>query len=332
MGRPVGAGGNAAGQPLPIWLGSPGPRESTLKKFKKIFVEITNRCNRRCSFCQPSARPQAFMAPAEFAAILARLAGHTNYLVPHVLGEALLHPDLPLLLQYCHDRGLRVNLATNGVLLGRRGAILLASPALRQVNISLHSFEEEEGGVGLADYLAGIFDFIREARATGALLIGLRLWNAPESGKGTAGPVNREILRRLAAFFQLPGALAELPSAGHGLTLAPGVFLSQDRRFNWPHAPAADLGERGFCRALRDHLAILVDGTVVPCCLDAEGDMPLGNIHRQPLAEILAHPRAQAIYRGFSAQRVVEPLCRRCGYRLRFAPGVGAEPAPGGQP
>lgn len=257
------------------------------------------------------------MTSADFSAILSRLSGATNYLVPHVLGEALLHPELAVLLQSCHEHGLRVNLATNGVLLPRQGSILLASPALRQVNISLHSFEEESAA-GLADYLEGILAFIQAARATNSVLISLRLWNATAIESGPAGRFNREILRRLETFFQLPDAIKDLPAAGHGLTLAPGVFLSQDRQFNWPHAPAPDLGERGFCRALRDHLAILVDGTVVPCCLDAEGDMPLGNIHRQPLAEILAQPRALAIYRGFSEQRVVDPLCRRCGYRLRF--------------
>jgi radical SAM protein with 4Fe4S-binding SPASM domain len=73
------------------------------------------------------------------------------------------------------------------------------------------------------------------------------------------------------------------------------------------------------CRGLRDHLAILVDGTVVPCCLDADGQVALGNIFRQPLVAILASPRALRLREGFGHQWLVEPLCRRCAYRQRFA-------------
>ena len=63
---------------------------------------------------------------------------------------------------------------------------------------------------------------------------------------------------------------------------------------------------------------MLCDGTVVPCCLDHEGDIPLGNLFTQSLEEILSSPRAQAIYEGFSGRRVVEELCRKCGYARRF--------------
>lgn len=258
------------------------------------------------------------MRGADFAAILDRIHGYTNYLVPHVLGEALLHPELPFLLDCCQEHGLRVNLATNGLLLAQQGPLLLVKPALRQLNISLHSFEAGSEAE-LDEYLGTILTFVREARASSSLLISLRMWNLTANSAAAERLWSEEILRRLAQFFQLPAAIAAHPtSQGHGLTLAPGVFLSQDRRFNWPHGAGEDLGGRGFCRALRDHLAILVDGTVVPCCLDGEGDIALGNIHQQPLAELLAQPRAQAIYQGFSEQRVVESLCRRCGYRLRF--------------
>ncbi|MBR4944951.1 MAG: SPASM domain-containing protein, partial [Peptococcaceae bacterium] len=73
-----------------------------------------------------------------------------------------------------------------------------------------------------------------------------------------------------------------------------------------------------FCYGLRDQLGVLCDGTVVPCCLDHDGDLALGNLFQQTLDEILQSPRAQAIYQGFSNRQAVEPLCRRCGYARRF--------------
>ena len=76
-----------------------------------------------------------------------------------------------------------------------------------------------------------------------------------------------------------------------------------------------------FCHGLRRQLAVLCDGTVVPCCLDGEGELALGNLFRQELEDILRGERAAAIQAGFDARRPVEALCRRCGYAERFTRG-----------
>ena len=72
------------------------------------------------------------------------------------------------------------------------------------------------------------------------------------------------------------------------------------------------------CIRDREQLAVLSDGTVVPCCLDHEGDIPLGNLLERDLEDILRGPRARALYDGFSRRRPSEALCRRCGYARRF--------------
>ena len=284
-----------------------------MKKFKKIFVEITNCCNLACSFCQRSQRPPDFITPAAFAETLQRIDGWTDHLALHLLGEPLLHPDLPVLLTSCRQHRLQVNLTTNATLLARNRSTLLTSPALRQINLSLHSCES---GTSTAAYLDEVLDFVKEARRSTPLFLSLRLWNLSEKGENEQ---NRQIRQRLADFFALPQPLPGTLTPGQGIKLAPQVFLSQEREFRWPHAPAPDLGEHGTCRALRDHIGILVDGTVVPCCLDAEGDIPLGNIRHSPLSEILSAPRATRMRQGFACQRLHEPLCRRCTYRQRFS-------------
>jgi len=260
------------------------------------------------------------MSAAAFAGIVSQVRHHTDYLALHVLGEPLLHPQLGQLLAICQNQGLRVNLTTNGTLVKGRQHLLLASPALRQINISLHSVADQQAGAGMnmQDYLAGIFSFIREATANTPLFISLRLWNMTKEKDGTNSRRNDYILEQLEAFFALPGRIADELTPGQGITLAPRVFLSQNQRFTWPHAAETDLGDRGFCRGLRDHVAILADGTVVPCCLDAEADIKLGNIHCQPFTEILAGTRATMIRRSFSSRQVAEQLCRRCSYRQSF--------------
>lgn len=258
------------------------------------------------------------MQPSAFEEILRKITGSTEYISLHVLGEPLLHPDLGLLLGKCNDLGLLVNLTTNGTLLSRKQGVLLGQPALRQINISLHSFEQAENKTALDSYLAGIFDFIAAAVPASAVFINLRMWNLKQIAPPGEQDINRLVLRRLENHFGLSfSLLANIPT-GRGITLAPHVFLSREQSFTWPHEPAPDLGTQGYCRGLRDHIAILVDGTVVPCCLDAECDIPLGNIFHTPLHEILAGPRATTISEGFARQKVIHPVCCRCTYRQRF--------------
>lgn len=225
-----------------------------------------------------------------------------------------------MLLENCHTHGKRVNLTTNATLLPQTRDTLLTSPALRQINISLHSFENAQDSSALHTYLDEAFDFIGEARAKSAVYISLRLWNLQNTAAASTDQPNRQLMQRLKDFFALPMDIPASLTPGQGIRLAPRVFLSQELEFNWPHALTCDQGERGFCRGLRDHIGILVDGTVVPCCLDAEGDIPLGNIHRQELREILASDRARRMRDGFSRQHAIEDLCRRCTYRKRFSP------------
>ena len=254
------------------------------------------------------------MRTEDFRAILDNIKDHTDHLALHVLGEPLLHPELDEILALCQEHRLKVNLTTNGTLLPQRQGLLLTSSALRQINISLHGLAELPHGPDQETALAGVFSFVREAMHT-PLFISLRLWNlSVREGNGH----NQRIRNRITDFFALPESLGSAPTPGHGVTLAPRVFLSQNGRFTWPHAPAPDQGDKGFCRGLRDHVAILVDGTVVPCCLDAEADIPLGNIHQQSLAEICNSPRAVAMRTGFSRRRLTEPLCRRCTFRQFF--------------
>ncbi len=302
-------------------LRAPSTRQSPpedMNIFKKIYIEVTNCCNLSCSFCHKSNRPKTCMKADEFAEVLLKIKGYTRFIYLHVLGEAMLHPEFDLLLQTSHRHGFQVNLSTNGTLLQNKGDLLIASPAVRQINISLHSFTQAEGPE-LDEYLAGILAFTRKAteRQT-AIWLNLRLWVMQETKEDAAGNRNEIILRRLQSFFSLPVRFAENLPPGRSLSLAPGIFLSQDRQFNWPHSQPEVLNRNGTCRGLRDHIAILVDGTVVPCCLDAEADIPLGNIHQQGLDQILAGPRACQMRTGFSHQQLIESLCRRCNYRLRF--------------
>lgn len=286
-----------------------------MKKFKKVYVEITNKCNLSCDFCPGCARVEGFMNRELFERILGEVREFTGQLYFHVLGEPLLHPQLDMFLDLCRIYGLKVNITTNGTLINRKAEILLSSPALRQVNFSLHSFEANYREYPIDTYLDRVFDFIQKSGKCEKLLIGLRLWNISEKGKNN---LNRYILSRIQKQFNVGSEVKEAVTPVNGIKLAENVFLHIAQVFDWPDAAADEISCRGFCYGLRDQIAILVDGTVVPCCLDSQGIINLGNIQYQSFAHIIRSNRAVSLYEGFSRRDAVEPLCRRCGYRTRF--------------
>ena len=273
---------------------------------KKAYLEISNLCNLHCSFCPGTRRESRMLSEEEFRILAGKLRGHTEYLYFHLMGEPLLHPRLRELLEIAQDLGFRVMITTNGTLLRERGELLLASDAVHKVNLSLQSFEANEAG-DLRDYVLCCADFAKLAAARG-ILCEFRLWN-----QGGLETRNREILSLLEERFPKPWS-----ESRNGIKLAERVWLDPGERFDWPDLELDELRETGFCYGLRDQIGVLCDGTVVPCCLDHEGDIPLGNLFTQELDEILNSPRARAMYEGFSRRRVVEPLCRRCGYAKRF--------------
>ena len=275
-------------------------------RFKKVYLEITNVCNLRCSFCHGTKRAPRFLSPAEFETLAGKLRGWTEYLYFHLMGEPLLHPQLGELLRIANEDNFYVNLTTNGTLLSKATETLLNAPALHRVNISLQSWEANAERQSISDYVNSCVDFAHRAAERGTL-ISLRLWNG-----GGAEERNAEILELLHAAFP-----AEWKTAQKNTVLAPGVFLEFGEKFDWPDLSADETGAC-FCRGLRDQLGVLCDGTAVPCCLDAEGSLALGNLFESELADILASKRAKAIYDGFSRREAVEPLCQRCGYATRF--------------
>jgi MoaA/NifB/PqqE/SkfB family radical SAM enzyme len=246
------------------------------------------------------------MTEEEFAFLLPRLQEWTDYLYFHVMGEPLFHPKLERFLEMAGESGFKVILTTNGTLLPKRQEMLLHSAALHKVNISLHAFEANDLKMPFDEYLKGCFDFGKAAE--GKKLITYRLWNA-----GGLDEKNREILDSMHLAF--PESWVQVRK---GTRIADRVYLEHGDKFDWPDLNAPDGGEKVFCYGLKDQIGVLCDGTVIPCCLDHEGDIPLGNLFRQELGEILADSRAKAMYEGFCRGQATEELCRKCGYARRF--------------
>lgn len=248
------------------------------------------------------------MSPGEFGEVVTKIRPFTNYVYLHVLGEPLLHPQLDQILGIAADAGLNINITTNGGLLQRKKDILMGQ-GVRQINISLHDAEENIVPAQWGGYLQDALDFAQEIAPE--TYVCLRLWN---TGSETSNDFNAFCLAGIASRFNIAPADLEQNAPGNGIKLTDHIFLQRAPRFEWPDEQRGGLQTTKNCYALRDHIAILADGQVVPCCLDADGAMPLGNIFTDDLTQILQTPRALDIKKGFEQRKVVEPLCATCGF------------------
>jgi len=273
--------------------------------FKRAYIEITNVCNMNCSFCIGTRRDKRFMSVEDFKTIAEKVRRHTEYIYLHVLGEPLLHPRLNELLLIAEELGFKVNITTNGTMLVEKRDILRNTPCLRKVSVSLHSFEGN-GYEDISAYLAPICDFAGRAEC----ITELRLWNG-----GGENSRNVEIIDFLSK--NLGVDIERLPVKNGMRRLRDRLYLADADRFDWPSLDAP-MRDTHHCYGLKTQFGVLCDGTVIPCCLDSEGTVALGNALNGDLDEILTSPRAQGIIDGFNRGVPYEELCKRCGYAERF--------------
>lgn len=267
----------------------------------RCYLEITNICNLNCVFCPKTTRAKHMLTLDEFDTLTTHLQGKVKFLYFHLMGEPFLHPLLPQFMLMAREKGFIPVVTTNGTLLSQRADLLDALP--HKLQISLHS-HVGNGKENIAQYINEVMTFATEAAHRGCIVV-LRLWN-----EGGHNHMNEAILSLIAQHQPEPW----VPRAD-GWKLTENLFLENDNMFEWPDLEhAAYTEDNVFCYALRNQIGVLVDGTVVPCCLDHNGDLSLGNLYEQSLEHILASPRAQALYQGFTHHTAVEPLCQRCGY------------------
>lgn len=264
----------------------------------RCYIEITNVCNLSCDFCPKHGRTSRRLTIEEFDTLTDKLRGRVIFLYFHLMGEPMLHPLLPDFIRMAREKGFRTVLTSNGTLLDRAMNLLTSLP--HKVQLSLHSHESNGKGI-LTEYIDKVMAFAVPAARQGTCIV-LRLWN--QGGRETE---NDEVMRLLSQY--VPKPWHERPD---GYRLTDNLYLEFDRKFRWPDAKASSTRQEVFCKALSKQIGILSDGSLVPCCMDHDGDVILGNLLTQSLDEILTSPRATAMSEGFAHHTATESLCRDC--------------------
>lgn len=261
--------------------------------FKKIYIEITNICNLKCSFCAFNNREKKFMTFNNFKKVLSKIKGFTDYIYLHVMGEPLLHPKINQFIDYAVNEGFKVNITTNGYLIKK----IENNINVRQVNISLHSFNRKNG-VNIDEYLGNIFNVVRRLANHGTY-VKYRLWvNCDDKDI---------ILDKLKKQYNLNDIKDKQK-------LDNNIYFEVEKSFIWPNYDNDYYNEDGSCMGLRNHIGILVDGTIVPCCLDNEGKIKLGNIYKNDINDIISSELFQLLKKGFCNNKKINELCRHCNF------------------
>ena len=274
-----------------------------MKKYNKAYIEITNRCNLNCSFCPKTKRSAKNMTVDEFKIAVEKISKFTKYIYFHVLGEPTLHPNLSEFVKFANSLGMKITITTNGTMIEKL-ADILKEEKLYKVNVSLQAVGGNSG-IDLEKYMLDVINFAKYASEIGTLVV-LRLWN-----NGSLINRNDEIVDVIKKHF----SDFVLQDSG-SVTLMPKLYLERADEFQWK---CNDFVDNVYCYGLKDQFAVLVDGTVIPCCIDSEGEISLGNIFTDDLDNVLNSPKAVAIVCGFQNKKAVENRCRQCGYARRFA-------------
>ncbi|MBC7752930.1 MAG: radical SAM protein [Moraxellaceae bacterium] len=287
------------------------------KRFSKINIEISNICNLQCSFCPEVIRDKKMMSVDLFEKIIQQVSPLTDQVCLHLMGDPLVHPQLSQFIEICARFKTPVFFVTNGVLLREDKIETLLHPIIRQINFSLHSFNDNFPDRDPTMYLDKIFHYTEAAFLRRPdLYINYRLWNLSEPrGRDEK---NTSILGRIENYYNVTIDKNIDVKSEKSIKIKNRLYLHYDTEFTWPALNLPVLDTRGTCLGLKSHFGILADGTVVPCCLDKEAAIPLGDLNHQDILTILKSPRAVALRQGFQDRILVEDLCQRCNYIERF--------------
>ena len=276
------------------------------KMFKKIYIEITNNCNLNCSFCSPVKKTKRFMTISEFEHILKEVESKTDYIYLHVKGEPLLHPNLIDFLKLAEKYNLKVNLTTNGTLFPILVDKLKVCKALHKINFSLHCEQDNP------NYLNELFKSVEKLPEETIIIY--RLWTLKDDNLDKKSTT---IVEKIKKHYKLSPETVNKIISDKNIKISPRIYVDKDNEFIWPDETNGN-ESTGFCKALKTQIAILCDGTVVPCCLDSNGCIELGNIYHQLLDEIVNSGKFKLLKKSFQERKITEKLCLNCTFKKRF--------------
>lgn len=274
-----------------------------MKKFKQIYIEITNKCNLRCPFCPNEKLEKKEMSLSDFELIISYVKKYTDVVCLHIQGEPLIHSSFKDIVRICYENGLMINLTTNGTLVNKLVDIFSSYKNFKKINISLQALvnyrkDSRDSYIENIDYFLNV-----KSRFFKEIPVNLRLWN------------DKSITSNIELNDYCKKHFEHMVSHHH----INNTRITENDEFEWPNLEMNDNQVLSSCLGGKDQLGILVNGRVVLCCLDYLGHTNLGNIFEESLDSILLSEKYLNCIKGFNDRKPYLEICKKCTYRNRFA-------------
>jgi radical SAM protein with 4Fe4S-binding SPASM domain len=252
-----------------------------------------------------------------FESIIRQASVYTKEIACHVVGDPLTQSNLGDYLDIIHKYRLKALLTTSGYFLKKHSYETLFHPCVKQINISLNSFNKNDTSLTFEQYIKPVLNLCRaKLDRQEELFINLRVWNLDEMM--SERDFNETLFSKLSNEFNvtldLDTIYREKPKS---IRLENKILVHFDNYFEWPSLKNKNYGD-GICQGLQSHIAILASGKVVPCCLDCDGIIELGDLHEVSLKKILSNRRTVNMLEGFKEGKAIEELCQKCSFKERF--------------
>ncbi|MGL2624995.1 radical SAM/SPASM domain-containing protein [Helicobacter pylori] len=280
------------------------------KPFKKIYIELSDICGLQCGFCPNPKNIRGVMPLELFEKVCKEAAPLTPIITLHVLGDPCKLKNLNRYLNAAKRFSLKVDLVTSGVYLHNFETLL--QDAIYQISISLDAGLDNHNKLNQHRYIQKILEFCRyKFEKNSEVFLNLRIQD------GTLEK-HQNLIKPFLESFECV-SLENLKSQGR-VRLFKKSFLNIQKTFKWPDLNAPNpLNQESkipYCYGLIKQIAILSNGVVVPCCMDTQAHINLGDLNHTPLKDVLNSQKAMAIKTHFLKGEALEPLCQNCSYPL----------------
>ncbi|MGL2822165.1 radical SAM/SPASM domain-containing protein [Helicobacter pylori] len=280
------------------------------KPFKKIYIELSDICGLQCSFCPNPKNIRGVMPLELFEKICKEAAPLTPIITLHVLGDPCKLKNLNYYLSTAKRFSLKVDLVTSGAYLHNFETLL--QDAIYQISISLDAGLDNHNKLNQHRYIQKILEFCRyKCEKNSEVFLNLRIQDSTLEK-------HQNLIKPFLESFECV-SLETLKSQGRA-RLFKKSFLNIQKTFKWPNLnapnPLNQESKTPYCYGLIKQIAILSDGVVVPCCMDTQAHINLGDLNHMPLKDILNSQKAMAIKTHFLKGEALELLCKNCSYPL----------------
>ncbi|MGN8412500.1 radical SAM/SPASM domain-containing protein [Helicobacter pylori] len=280
------------------------------KLFKKIYIELSDICGLQCSFCPNPKNIRGVMPLELFEKVCKEAAPLTQMITLHVLGDPCKLKNLKHYLSTAKRFSLKVDLVTSGVYLHNFETLL--QDAIYQISISLDAGLDAHNKLNQHRYIQKILEFCRyKCEKNSEVFLNLRIQDSTLDK-------HQNLIKPFLESFECV-SLEGLKTQGRA-RLFKKSFLNIQKTFKWPSLNAPNpLNQESkipYCYGLIKQIAILSNGVVVPCCMDTQAHINLGDLNHMPLKDILNSQKAMAIKTHFLKGEALEPLCQNCSYPL----------------